>query len=367
MARTSLVLLSLLLTLLGAAGCREEAAADAATGSPAAAEGAPAAGPVTAQPGTSTPAAPGAAATGPAEPRFDEGTLPEVVARLDGKPVNRAELLERAAAIRSQMASMGAPPPPQSEEFYRTMLDQLVGAKLLLAEARRRGLAPSDTEVTAAIARLKAGDPEGFARQLQVQGVTEQTITANLAHDMAIRKLVEADVTPAVKVTEEAARNYYQQNLQRMKHPDQVRVRHILIGAGQDGSAEQRRLARQKAEELLARLRGGADFAALARESSDDPGSAGNGGLLPWLGPGESVKPFDEAAFALKPGELSGVVESPFGFHILRLEERRAAGAVSFEEARPHIEQALARQQARTLLEQKVAALRKTARVEVLF
>ena len=144
-----------------------------------------------------------------------------------------------------------------------------------------------------------------------------------------------------------------------MKRAEQVRVRHILVGVPQGTPAPQRQAARQKADALLVRLRAGEDFATLARESSDDPSSRGEGGLLPWFGRGEMVPPFEQAAQALKPGETSGVVETPFGFHVLRLEDKRPSSTVAFEEARPQIERVPPRQQARDLLDQKVAAMRR--------
>lgn len=290
-----------------------------------------------------------------------------MVARVDGKEIAKAEVIQRADAIRTQMARVGAPAPPQSKEFYRAMVDQLIGARLLLAEAERRGLTATDAELAQSVAQLKAQDPEGFARQLAAQHMTEKVFAAELAPDLAIRKLVAADVRPGVKVEEEAARRFYERNLERMKRPPQVRVRHILVGVQPGAATDQRQAAKAKAESLRGRIEAGADFAAVARESSDDPGSRDQGGLLPWLSPGESVPPFERAAFALQPGQTSGVVESPFGFHVLRLEEKRQAATVSFEEARPQIEELLSRQQARELLDRKVAALRKAAKVEVLF
>jgi len=358
--------LPMLVVIAVVAGCRQEPLANAAATPTPGSTDAPAAAPghtpaqVTGEPGAG---APGSAAA----PPFDVGKLPEVVARVNGTPIGKGDLLARADSMRAQMERMGAPAPPQSDEFYRAMLDQLIGSQLLYAEAKKRGLVPTDAEVAENLARLKARNPEEFSRQLAGQGITEKDLAADLAQNLAIQKLVTTDVTPGVQVSEEAAKRFYQQNLERMKRPAQFRVRHILVGVEQNAPAERRQAAKKKAEGLLARLNEGADFAALAGETSDDRGSKGEGGLLPWMGPGETVPPFEKAALALEPGKVSGVVESPFGFHILRLEEKRAAGTVPFEEARPQIEQLLSRQQARDMLEQKVAALRKAAKVEVLF
>jgi peptidyl-prolyl cis-trans isomerase C len=316
---------------------------------------------------TSAAGAPGAAAAGSPAPAFDVSKIPAVVARVNGTAISRDEVLQRAQAMRDQMARMGAPPPPASEEFYHAMVDQLVGSKLLLAEAKQRGLLPAPAEVQAGLDRLKAQNPEELARQMAAQGITEKALLADMTQSLAIQKLIEAEVKPAVKVSDEDARRFYQQNPDRMKRPPQVHVRHVLVGVPKNAAPAQRQEARQKAEGLLARIKGGADFAAIAAESSDDNGSRGEGGLLPWFSRGEMVPPFEQAAFALKKGETSGVVESPFGFHVLRLEDQRAAGTVSFEEARPQIDQFLSRQQARELLDAKVAALRKAAKVEVLF
>ncbi len=364
MPRRQIALLLLLPVLALAGACRRPPAGDPA---PTPSPGATAPAPAPSTPAAALPSSAAAATSSSPAPAFDVSRLPALVAKLDGESISKAELMERAQAMRAQMQHMGSPAPPDTEEFYRAMLDQLIGARLLLAEAKRRGLTPSEAEVASSLQRLQGSDPAAFARQLAAQGITEKSVRDDVAHNLAIQKLVAADVTPAVKVSAEAERRFYQQDLERMQRPPQVRIRHILVGVPRDATAEQRQQARQKAVALRARIKGGEDFATVARESSDDPGSKASGGLLPWMAKGQSVPPFEQAAFALEPGQLSDVVESPFGFHVLRLEEKREAGTVPFEEAQPQIEQLLSRQQARELLEQKVAALRKAAHVEVLF
>lgn len=350
------------------AGCRKDAAAAAADPTPTpgmADEPAMVAGhsPVT---GTGA-AAPGAIPGTSPGPAFDIAKIPAVAARVDGAAISREEVLQRANAMREQMARMGAPPPPASEEFFHAMVDQLIGSRLLLAEAKRRGLMPAPAEVQAGLDHLKSQNPQELARQMAAQGITEKALLADMTQSMAIQKLIDAEVKPAVKVSDEEARRFYEQNPDRMKRPAQLRVRHLLVALPQGAAAPQKEAARQKAEGLLARIKAGGDFAAIARESSDDTGSKGDGGLMPWFSRGEMVPQFERAALALKPGETSGVVESPFGFHVLRLEDQRPAAAIPFEEAKPQIEQFLSRQQARELLDRKVEALRKAAKVEVLF
>ncbi|HEV8240103.1 MAG TPA: peptidylprolyl isomerase [Thermoanaerobaculia bacterium] len=368
---------SLLAAFALLAGCSKKAATAAADPTPTPApvdEPAMAAGHVPGAaaglPGTlpGVPGAmPGAATTGSPSPAFDIAKIPAVAARVDGAAITRDEVLQRAGAMREQMARMGAPPPPASEEFYHAMVDQLIGSRLLLAEAKKHGLMPTQAELQAGLDKLKSRNPQELARQMAAQGITEKALLADMAQSLAIQKLIDAEVKPAVKVSDEEAHRFYEQNPDRMKRPPQVRVRHLLVAVPQSAAAAQKQAARQKAEGLLARIKAGGDFAAIARESSDDTGSRNDGGLLPWFSRGEMVPPFEQAAFALKTGQTSGVVESPFGFHVLRLEDQRPAAAVPFEEAKPQIEQFLSRQQARELLDRKVAALRKAAKVEVLF
>jgi len=359
-----------LLAAILISGCKrgeQAAATPAATPTPAiaAAPGAPV-----------TPGLPGAAAPGlppgaapSAAPPFDTAKLPAVVARVNGADIKREELLARADGMRKQMQRMGGPPPPQSEEFYRAMLDQLIGSKLLVAEGKKKGYAPSPDEINARLAQIKGNFPDEatFKKQLAAQGMTEQQMANDLTQTLCIQKLVATEVAPAVKVNEQAAREFYQQNLDHMKRPPQVRVRHLLVAVPPKATPEQKQAARTKADGLLARIKKGEDFATLARDNSDDPGSKGDGGLLPWMSSGETVPAFERAAFALKNGQTSEVVETPFGFHILRVEDRRAATTVPFEEARPQIEQVLTRRMTGQALEAKVAELKKTAKVEVLF
>jgi len=147
----------------------------------------------------------------------------------------------------------------------------------------------------------------------------------------ALLAQIDKNSAPSDAVTEGQARNIYKAKSDRFQAPEQVQISHILI-AGNDGSA------RAQAEKVLEELKAGANFAQLAKERSADTGSAAKGGDLGLFARGRMVPEFDEAAFALKqPGDLSGVVETKFGYHILKLDARRPAGLRPYEEVREEL------------------------------
>ncbi len=140
-------------------------------------------------------------------------------------------------------------------------------------------------------------------------------------------------------VSEDDLRRSYKENLNRFTTPEERRASHILIKAEASATPDQKKAARAKAEQLLAQVqKNPAQFAELAKKNSDDPGSAANGGDLDFFGRGAMVKAFEDAAFALKPGQISGVVESDFGFHIIQLTAVRGGAAQTFEAVRPQLE-----------------------------
>ena len=148
-------------------------------------------------------------------------------------------------------------------------------------------------------------------------------------------------------VVDADARAYYEQNLSRYGQEEQRRASHILLTAGDNGSAKDKDGARKKADELLAQVRANPGaFEKLAREQSKDPGSAAQGGDLGWFGRNMMVKPFEAAAFSLKDGQISDVVETDFGFHIIRLTGIKPAQAKPFGEVKAQIEADLKREQA---------------------
>ena len=161
----------------------------------------------------------------------------------------------------------------------------------------------------------------------------------------------KAKVQQQIQITPQELQSYYQQHQDEYRVPEQVKASHILIktpAAGPDGKADQKAVdaARAKAEDVLKQVQGGGNFAELAKKYSDDPGSKGNGGDLGWIRRGQTVPEFEKAAFSLAKGQTSGLVQSAFGFHIIRAEDKQDAHLKPLDEVKPQIEGALRAQKA---------------------
>lgn len=166
-----------------------------------------------------------------------------------------------------------------------------------------------------------------------------------------------AAFTQGAKVSEAELQKDYQDSIDSFRTPERVRIRHILIKT-QGKPKEDAPKLKAKAEDLLKQIKGGADFAELAKKNSEDPGSAEKGGELGFVTRGQMVANFEKAAFSLKPGETSGVVETEYGYHILQCEEKQDAHTQSFEEARPQLFADAQKQQATEALNRAIDSAR---------
>ena len=163
-----------------------------------------------------------------------------------------------------------------------------------------------------------------------------------------------ADFLSQVEIKDDDVAEYYALHKEdKFTEPEQVRARHILVKVAPDAAAEAKAAARKKAEELLAKVKAGADFAALAKERSDDPGSAAKGGDLGLFPRGRMTPAFEEAAFALQAGGVSDVVETPFGFHVIKVEEHRPGGVKPLAAVHDEIVETVKQERARALARQQ--------------
>ncbi|MFM2052123.1 MAG: hypothetical protein RL456_160 [Pseudomonadota bacterium] len=238
-----------------------------------------------------------------------------------------AERLRQDLSMRQVLLGMGATA-AVPDSVARTAVD---------AFYQRREIRVQRFEAREQLARVQASDadlqahyddPRHAARFQSPESVTLEYVLLDLP-----------TVARSVSVPEDDLRKYYTENAARYEQPQERRARHILVKAEAGVAADVKAKAKARAEALLAEVRKDpASFAEVARRQSEDPGSARLGGDLDWFARGAMVKPFEDAAFVLKKGEISGVVESDFGFHIIQLDDIRGGDKRSFEAVRAEIE-----------------------------
>jgi peptidyl-prolyl cis-trans isomerase C len=350
--------------LLAVAACRKASAPSKAGQPLPGASSAAAAAPANGAPAQPAPPPPQAGAPAAAKPV--PAVLPAVVARVNGESIERWELEN---AIRGIKARAGSPMPAERrDEIIRGLVDQLIGYHILSQEAHARKLDATDADVDARIAQIKSGlpTPEAFQQALAARGLSLEQLRAQTRMSIQASKIIEAEVSGKISVADADVEAFYNQNLDRFRQGETVHASHILIATPQNADAAAKQQARVKAEVILKALKGGADFAAVARSQSMDPGSARNGGDLGFFQRGQMEPSFEQAAFALKPGTTSGIVETSYGFHIIRALEKRGPRTAPLAEVGPQVKEFLISQQREARINAFVDAAKARSRIEVL-
>jgi peptidyl-prolyl cis-trans isomerase C len=340
----------ILVLVLPIAACKKKEAAPSAAQAPA---------PASAAAGT-TPGAPTAPAVKPVPAQ-----LPEVVARVNGEAVKKAEI-EMAVKTLEDRARTPVPA-EQRDAVYRQVLDRIVGYHLLVQETRTRKIVAPPWEVDNQINQIKKQFPteDAFKQMLQSRGVTVENLRSDTAETIAVNQMLQKELEPKVKVTEADMKTFFDQNRPKFRQEDSVHASHILIRVDEKADAAAKAAAKARADDLLKQLKKGAAFADLAKKNSQDPGSAPNGGDLGFFSRGQMVPAFEAAAFALQPGQTSSVVETPFGYHVIRVSEAKPGRDLNFDEVKGQIDEYLKQQQRDQHSQEFVDQLKAKAKIEI--
>jgi peptidyl-prolyl cis-trans isomerase C len=292
----------------------------------------------------SGPASPVGPAAPPAAPRPPvPAVLPDTCATVNGVSIAKTEL---ESAIRSIEARNHAPVPVEKrDEVFRGVLDDLVSYTLLKQEALQRHVVVTDAEIEARLGELRKrfGNNAAFEKALTEQKMTVEKLRDNARTDLLVNKLLEQEVVSKVSVKPADVSAFYEKNPDKFKQPDAVRASHILIIVPPEADARAKAALKARAEEALKAAKSGQDFGTLAKQYSQD-GSASRGGDLGFFPRGQMVPEFDKAAFSMQPGEISGLVQTQFGYHIIKVTERRNGGVVPFAQAAAQIQEFLEQQ-----------------------
>jgi peptidyl-prolyl cis-trans isomerase C len=288
------------------------------------------------------------------------------VASVNGVVIPKTYLEREVRRFQEQALSRGQRvEESQREEINRQALDTLIDIELLYQESQRRGFEISEERVEEQVAGLRDqfNGEEGYAAALEQIGISDSELRTEFRRQLAIQDMIDADISPATSVSQEESTEFYKSNPEYFFSPEQVKASHIIIMVSPDAVEEEKSEAMAKIKEIRARIEAGEDFAELASQYSED-GSSADGGDLGFFQREQMVEPFAEEAFSLEIGEISEVVTTQFGLHLIKVTDRKEESVVPFEQVQPQIYQYLQREKTMTAVEQLAADLRSQAEIE---
>ncbi len=284
----------------------------------------------------------------------------DVAAIVNGEEISKADLDEQVDRLREQSPQMfeGEDGEARILDFKRRLLENMIDNVLVRQAAEERGITVTDEELDAQIDELKSGFPseDDFNTALADANLTMDDLRDQLREQLATQRLME-ELMGDTEVTEAEVSEYYEGNQAQFAEQAATRASHILFEPEDRATAEQ----------VLGEIRGGADFAELAQEYSKDPGSASQGGDLGWSDPARPFVPeFTEAMENLGVGEVSDLVETQFGWHIIKIEERREERQRPLTEVAEQIEQMILQQRNAEAYQAFLDEIRAAADIEIL-
>ncbi len=238
-------------------------------------------------------------------------------------------------------------------------MEQAIGAKLLLDEAAKLEMPVSAVEIDAEVSKVvtQVGGPENYKKALDAQGISEEQFRKELEKGARVNKLVEKACASVPEPTEEEVAAFYEAHKDEYVEPEQVLCQHILVKGTDDAALD-------KIKAIRERVVAGADFAEEAKKNSDCP-SGQQGGSLGWFGRGMMVPEFDKAAFEMKKGEVSGIVTTQFGYHIIYKADHKGGGKQTLVDVHDQIKDLLRHEARGRAMDAYVAELREKANVEM--
>lgn len=275
---------------------------------------------------------------------------PQVLLKVNGREVSHGEFQERFAKTLPQDQQLGA---EERAELERTFLVRIVDRELSLAEAERLAVSLTAAELAAAEAEVRSGYPEEeFHAGLKARGLDEKAWRRELEESLLMEKVARLTVQDEVEVSDDEVSAYYREHAEEFAQPEQVRVRQILVADEAEG------------QRLLAELQAGVDFAELARRHSLSPDGE-EGGDLGFFAQGEMPPEIDSAVWEMAAGDLSGLVQSEYGYHLFQFLERRPALQVSLDESRDKIRARLRERVEEEAYQEWLRGLRERAAISI--
>ena len=301
-----------------------------------------------------------AALTQEPEPPEDKAAV------VNGSVITQADLDSQMSIFIDRMHRSGQfPDAAQLDQIRMQVLQVLISWELLYQDSQKKGIKISQEEIDQQFTKVKGQFPSEveFMQWLNRMKLTEAGLKEKLGRDLALRRLMEDQIATNVTVSDSEIRAYYENNPEAFRKPERVKASHILIKVDPEADALQKAEAQKKIEVVQQKLKKGEDFSALAKEYSEGP-TGPKGGDLGYFTRGQMVKPFEDAAFAMKPGEVSNKVETRFGYHLIKVTEKETESKVPYEEVKERLGQFLKQRKVQQEMNVYVKNLEDKAEIE---
>ena len=292
--------------------------------------------------------------------------LKDPVAVVNGEKISKSDLEK---TFNEALGQSGVPASKltaeQKIQGYRQILDGMIIEKLVDKQAS--GVQISNEEADAQLAKIKQQFPseEVFQSEMKKSGLTMDQFMSNLKRSIRQTKWMQSQVQGKDAVTEDDAKKFYDANPEKFTNPDIVKASHILFRLAPDATPEQAKAAEKKAKDAIVRANKGEPFDKLAAELSEEPGAKERGGDLGYFPKDKMVPEFADAAFAQKVGSVSATpVKTKFGYHVIKVTDKKPAGTATFDEAKGQIIQFLQRQKQNDVFKSVIHDLRQSAKIE---
>jgi peptidyl-prolyl cis-trans isomerase C len=245
------------------------------------------------------------------------------------------------------------------------VIQSIINRELLLQQSKTRGISVDPIEIDMRLDQIKQQLNSGqqFETLLVQVGIPLDVFRNQIRQATAIQKLLEMEVYAKTEVSEKEARIFFENNPHFFKKPEEVKASHILIQYTSEDGQERKLAAKQKIESIQKKLAAGEDFAELAKSFSEGPSSV-NGGDLGYFNRKKMVKPFADAAFALNPGQISTIVETRFGFHLIKVIDKKPKSSYAFDNIKPQLIEMLHKRKIQNETIQYIDNLQKKASIK---
>ncbi len=295
------------------------------------------------------------------------GNVPKVVAKVNGKAISgdQYQKLFKQMENSKEAGSQTDPASSDPKVLKEQVLERLITVEVLSQKADQLKILAEPQELDQKVQQIQEslGGEQAMKEALKSHGLSMEELKADIQRSMKIQKLLEREVFDKVTVEQGEVKGFYDSNPQVFQVPEQVRARHIIVRVKEGATEVEKKQAQDAIQKAAERIKKGESFEEVAKQVSQD-GTAQRGGDLGYFSRGQMVPEFEKAAFSLEKGKVSPVVETKFGYHLIKLEDRKEARILGFQEVEPKIAEFLRQKKGEEQLKSYVDDLRGRAKIE---